>query len=254
MIKLLEKELKLKPQEAWDNSGLQVGDKNNDIKKIMLILDIDFEAVQYAANNNIDLIITHHPFLFSTIKSIDFNTYEGRLIQTLIKNNINLYSMHTNFDSAELGVNQKLAEKLNIKSYDVLHVLSSDNSGYGGVGSIEPKNIIEYAKEIKTLLNAEYVKLYCNNNDRIISRVSFCGGGGSDFIVDAINKKADVYITGDIKYHQAQMALQNNLCIIDAGHYNTEYYSLENIKYILDKNNDLNVILLDKNTVKELII
>lgn len=220
----------------------------------MLILDIDFETVEYAVNNNIDLIITHHPLLFSTLKSIDFNTYEGKMIQTLIKNNINLYSMHTNFDSAELGVNKKLAEKLNIKDYDVLHVLYNDNSGYGGIGYIEPKNIVEYAKEIKKLLNTEYVKLYCNNRDRIISKVSFCGGSGSDFIIDAINKGADVYITGDIKYHQAQMALQNNLCIIDAGHYKTEFYSLENIKCILEKNHDLNVLLLDKNTVKELII
>lgn len=220
----------------------------------MLILDMDFETMEYAVKNNIDLIITHHPLLFSTLKSIDFNTYEGKMIQTLIKNNISLYSMHTNFDSAELGVNQKLAEKLNIKDYGVLHVLNSDNSGYGGIGYIEPKNIVEYAKEIKKLLNTEYVKLYCNNRDRIISKVSFCGGSGSDFIIDAINKGADVYITGDIKYHQAQMALQNNLCIIDAGHYNTEFYSLENIKCLLDKNQDLNVLLIDKNTVKELII
>lgn len=250
----MEDELKLKQQEAWDNSGLQIGNKNNDIKNIMLILDIDFETVEYAVNNNIDLIITHHPFLFSTIKSIDYNTYEGKMIQVLIKNNINLFSMHTNFDAAEMGVNQRLAEKLNINNYDVLHVVNSDGSGYGGIGHIEKKNIIEYAKEVKSLLNAEYVRLYCNCEEMEVKKVSFCGGSGSDFIEDAINKNADVYITGDIKYHQAQRALQNNLCIIDAGHYSTEYCSLENVKNVLEKNKNLNVMLLNKNTVKELII
>lgn len=251
---MLEDELKLKQQESWDNSGLQIGDRNDDIKNIMLTLDLNFETVEHAASNNVDLIITHHPFLFSTLKSIDFSTYEGKIIQTLIKNNINVYSMHTSFDSAEFGVNQKLSEKLNIKSYEVLHVLNSDGSGYGGVGYIEPTNIVEYAKKVKLLLNADYIKLYCKDETRMISKVSFCGGSGSDFIEDSINKKADVYITGDIKYHQAQMALQNELCIIDAGHYNTEFHSLENVKCVLEKYKDFNIMLLDKNTVKELII
>jgi dinuclear metal center YbgI/SA1388 family protein len=251
---LLDKELKLKQQEDWDNSGLQIGDLNDDISNIMLTLDIDVEAVEHAVNNNIDLIITHHPLLFSPLKSIDFSIYEGKLIRMLIKNNINLYSMHTNFDCAEMGVNQKLAEKLNINNYEVLHIVNSDNSGYGGLASIEPINIVEYANKVKLQLNTEYVKLYCNNRDRIITKVSFCGGSGSDFIEDSIVKNADVYITGDIKYHQAQNALQHNLCIIDAGHYYTEYHSLENIKYVLEKNNDLNVMIINKNTVKELII
>jgi len=244
----------LKTQESWDNSGLQIGDKNSDIKNIMLTLDIDLDNIEYAVTKNIDLIITHHPFLFSSLKSIDFNTYDGKVIKTLIKNNINLYSMHTNYDMADFGVNNKLAEKLNIKNYKVLHVVNDDTSGYGGIGYIEPTNIINYAKEIKSVLNAEHIKLFLNDKQKIINKVAFCGGSGSDFIIDAINNNADVYITGDIKYHQAQTALQNNLCIIDAGHYNTEYHSLENIENVLNNILELNVILLEKNTVKELII
>lgn len=220
----------------------------------MLTLDIDSESVEFAIKKNIELIITHHPFLFSTIKSIDFNTYEGSIIRKLVMNNINLYSMHTNFDMADLGVNKKLAEKLNVENYDVLHVINKDLSGYGGVGNIEPVNIIDYAKEVKKNLNAEHIKLYCACNDRIIERVAFCGGSGSEFIEDAIKKNADLYITGDIKYHQAQTALQNNLCIIDAGHFYTEYQSLENINSILINVNELDITIVEKNTVKEQII
>lgn len=220
----------------------------------MLTLDIGLDAVDYAVKNNIDLIITHHPFLFSTLKSIDFNTYEGKITRELILGGINLYSMHTNFDMADYGVNSKLAEKLNIADYRVLHAVNSDSSGYGGIGNIEPVNIVEYAKKVKLQLNAEHVKLYCNDDKKVIKNVAFCGGSGSEFIEDAIQKEADVYITGDIKYHQAQTALQNNLCIIDAGHYYTEYHSLDNIKCVLDKIEELNVYLSEKNTVKELII
>ncbi len=244
----------MKPQESWDNSGLQIGDYNNDINNIMLTMDIDLNAVEYAINNKIELIITHHPFLFSCLKSIDFSTYECKLIRQIIKNDINLYSMHTNYDMAEFGVSYQLSKVLNIDSYEILHTVHPDGSGYGGIGYTEPVNILEYAKEVKKLLKADHIKLYCNNDDKIVSKTAFCGGSGSDFIKDAISKEADVYITGDIKYHQAQFALQNNLCVIDAGHYNTEYQSLQSIKNVLDEVEELNVMLMEVNTVREIIL
>lgn len=246
--------MKIKQQEAWDNSGLQIGDFNNDISNIMLTLDMDLEALDYAINNNIDLIITHHPFFFSPIKSVDFSTYEGEIIRGMIINGISLYSMHTSFDMADYGVNTKLAEILNINNYDVLHPVGRDLSGYGGIGNIEPINLVEYAKRVKLQLKAEHIKLYCKDQKKVIENVAFCGGSGSEFIEDAIQKKADVYITGDIKYHQAQTALQNNLCIIDAGHYYTEYHAMKNIKDVLNGLEELNVCILEKNTVKEFII
>jgi len=249
----LKEKLELKPQESWDNSGLQIGDYHNNINNIMLTMDINSKLIEYAVNNNIHLIITHHPFLFSGLKSIDFNTYEGSLIKLMINNDINLYSMHTSYDMAPYGVTHNLAKLLNIEPYEVLHAVNPDGSGYGGIGSIEPVNIVEYAKQIKKLLNADHIKLYCNKDYKTVRKAAFCGGSGSDFIKDAIAKEADVYITGDIKYHQAQFALQNNLCIIDAGHYNTEYQSLQGIKSILD-GEGLNVTLMDVNTVKEIIL
>jgi len=244
----------LKPQESWDNSGLQIGSLNDDIKNIMLTLNIDYEAVEQAVKNNVQLIITHHPFLFSSLKSIDYSTYEGKVIRELILNNINLYSMHTNFDMADKGVNHQLAEKLNIGVYETLNIAGAEGAGYGGIGNISPRNIIEYASEVKTKLNTGHIKLYCNDKGRNVSRVAFCGGSGSEFIYDAISKGADVYITGDIKYHQAQSALQNNLCIIDAGHYYTEYHSMRAIEHVLSSYNEFNVSVLERNTANEIII
>jgi len=244
----------LKPQESWDNSGLQIGLLSDDIKNIMLTLDIDYEAVKHAVKNNVQLIITHHPFFFSSLKSIDYSTYEGKIIRELILNNINLYSMHTNLDMADKGVNRQLAEKLNIDVYETLNIAGADGVGYGGIGDISPCNIIEYASEVKAKLNTGHIKLYCDDKGRNVARVAFCGGSGSEFIHDAISKGADVYITGDIKYHQAQSALQNNLCIIDAGHYYTEYQSMRVIAQVLSSYNGLNVSVLERNTANEIII
>ncbi|WP_326908991.1 Nif3-like dinuclear metal center hexameric protein [Sedimentibacter sp. MB31-C6] len=254
IVELLESKLKIKTQETWDNSGLQIGNLNSDIKNIMLILDLDLDSVKYAIKSGINLIITHHPFIFGSLKSIDFNTYDGLIIKNLILNNINLYSMHTNLDMAEYGVNYKLAQKLSIRNYAILHEVNESDNGYGGIGNIEEQNIIKYAESVKDSLNCSNIKLYCNDLNKKIRKIAFCGGSGSDFIDDAINKGADVYITGDIKYHQAQNALKNNLSIIDAGHYNTEYHTLETIKNILENTKDFKITILEKNTVNEIII
>ncbi len=253
VINLLNNDVKLKAHESWDNSGLQIGSEMSYINKIMLTLDLDFEAAEYAVNEKVDLIITHHPFFFSSIKKIDIDTYDGKIIKLLITNNINLYSMHTSYDMAEQGVNYDLAKRLNILNYQVLHPINIDNSGYGGIGEISPVNIIEYAKFVKEALETESVKLFCNNDERIIRQVAFCGGSGGEFIEDAINSNADLYITGDIKYHQAQVAIKNGLCIIDAGHYNTEVNSLD-ILYEILKRNGIQTVLYKRNMTKEKII
>lgn len=255
IIKILEKELKLKNPEKWDNSGLQIGDLNNHIKKTMLILDIDESSVKFAIDNNIDLIITHHPFMFNPIKSIDYNTYDGKIIRNLIINNINVYSMHTNLDMADYGVNYELASRLGIKKYDVLHVVNElDGSGYGGISDINTANIIEYANTIKSKLNCKTLKVFCDNEKKTIKKIAFCGGSGNDFIEDAINKGADLYITGDIKYHEAQHALKHNLSLIDAGHFFTEYHSLKKVQNILIEYTTIDTVLIERNTVPEIIL
>lgn len=253
IINLLNNEIKLKEHESWDNSGLQIGSMESNINKIMLTLDLSLEAAEHALKENVDLIISHHPFFFSSIKKIDTDTYDGKIIKMLIANNINLYSMHTNYDMAEKGVTYDLARKLNIGDYQVLHPINIDKSGYGGIGEVDPVNIRDYAHFVKEALEIEHVKLYCHNEDIIVKKVAFCGGSGSDFIEDAINLKADLYITGDIKYHQAQTAIKNNLCIIDPGHYNTEVGSMETLIEVLEKSG-LDIIYYEKNMTGEKII
>ncbi len=252
IIDLLNDEVKLKNHESWDNSGLQLGSMKVNINKIMLTLDISKEAADYAVHKKADLIISHHPLFFGSIKKIDLDTYDGQIINMLLKKNINVYSIHTSYDMADKGVTYNLAEKLNILNYQVLHPVNIDKSGYGGIGDINPANIIEFAEHVKESLGAGHVKLYCNN-EKTVKRVAFCGGSGSEFIADAIRQNADVYISGDIKYHQAQEALKNGLCIIDAGHYNTEVHSMEILMEVLEKTG-LEIINYNENMTLEKII
>lgn len=252
VIDILNHEIRLKDQETWDNSGLQLGSMEVYINKVMLTMDLGMEALDLAIKEKVNLIITHHPLFFSPIKRIDTDTYDGQIIKMLINENINVYSIHTSYDMADKGVTHSLAEKLNITGFRVLHPVNADGSGYGGVGEITPVNIIEYAKFVKKTLETDFLRLF-SKGDEIVKRVAFCGGSGGEFIEDAIRQEAQVYITGDIKYHQAQEALKNNLCIIDAGHYNTEIHSLENIREALVKRG-LDVISFKKNITEEKII
>jgi dinuclear metal center YbgI/SA1388 family protein len=252
IINILNDEVKLKEHESWDNSGLQVGSDKACINKIMLTMDLGREALDLALREKVDLIITHHPFFFSPIKRIDTDTYDGQIIKMLIKENINLYSIHTSYDMADKGVTSSLAEKLNIVNYQILHPVNEDKSGYGGIGDIPPIDIIEYAQFVKKALEADYVRLYSKGGETV-KRVAFCGGSGGEFIEDAIKQGADVYITGDIKYHQAQDGLKNDLCIIDAGHYVTEAHSMDFLKEVLKKTG-LKVISFKKNKAQEIII
>jgi dinuclear metal center YbgI/SA1388 family protein len=155
IINILNDEVKLKEHESWDNSGLQVGSDKACINKIMLTMDLGREALDLALREKVDLIITHHPFFFSPIKRIDTDTYDGQIIKMLIKENINLYSIHTSYDMADKGVTSSLAEKLNIVNYQILHPVNEDKSGYGGIGDIPPIDIIEYAQFVKKALEQE---------------------------------------------------------------------------------------------------
>lgn len=252
----MEKTIGLRQQEDWDNSGLQCGSYESDITGVILTMDITEECIEFCKKTNSNLIISHHPLLFKSTKSINTDTYLGKIVKELILGDITAISLHTTLDLAEYGVNRCLADVLNIKATEYLvssDIKPQENYGYGFVSDIEPITLIDYALCVKKELKCDNVKLYSKNVNKIIKRVAFCGGGASDFIGSAISKNADVYITGDIKYHDAQFAINNGLAIIDAGHFNTEVVVLSRLKsYIEEKIENVNIC--DINYVNSVII
>jgi len=345
----------------WDNVGIQTGSLNQEVENVLVSLDINNKVINEAKNNDCNLIISHHPVIFDGLNSIHDQTETGKLIINAIKNDITLYSAHTNLDVAEGGLNDYLASLLDItdlkglslkektnyyklvvfgpeKSLDKIrkNVLNNGAGQIGnysktsfvtnGVGTFKPeensnphlgekgrmaqvdefrletivkednlskiisqlkevhpyeevaydifelknkvsdKNIslgrigvleksfklYNYVKKVKEILNIPFLKYYGNDNQKI-KKVAICSGSGSDLISKAKYSGADLYITGDVKYHEAQHAEQLGLNLIDAGHYGTEKI-VKNLlfSYLTKKkeenNYDINIIKSKLNT------
>ncbi len=220
----------------WDNVGNSIGNENKNIKKILLALDLIDDVVEEAINNDIDLIITHHPLIFKSINKINMSTNLGRRIINLIKNDICVYSAHTNLDISNFGTNDALFDVLNLK--DKEHFFEEKNNfSLGRVGNLKNSmKLKDFLEIVKEKLNLDSVR-YVGDIDKEIKRVGMCTGSGSsaDMFKLAKEKNCDVYITGDIRYHEAQIAVEEDLILIDGTHYGTENLVMPYLKSFLEK-------------------
>ena len=234
IIKYLNNLASLDLAEEWDNSGIQVGNIDREIKKILLVMDVDTTSLDLAIRGGFDMIISHHPLIFKGLKSITNLDKRGSLIMDIIKNDIVVYSGHTNFDLIADGVSYQLAKVLGLRLESVLKNTSNTDEkiGYGIVGRVDKIKLQDYASLIKEKLNLQGLVAY-GDLEGDIEKVGLCGGSGGDLIVDASQKKVDLYITGDIKYHDSQLAQDLGLSLLDIGHFHSEKYILRKIKELL---------------------
>lgn len=210
--------------ENWDNPGLLVGNPQNEITKIFVALDANEKVISKALEIGAELIVTHHPIIFKPLKSLRSDLPEGAKLYKLIENNVSVFSAHTNLDSAKGGVNDVLAKKLNLIDTEPLTLNENGEAALGRIGKLEHETTIEeFIKNVKKFLNLSYVKLVRSACDKPIKKVALCGGSGAEFINRAAFLGADVYITGDVKYHDGERAKSLNIHVIDAGHFATEY-------------------------------
>jgi len=221
--------------DKWDNTGFQIGNDEKEVKRILIALDLDEKVYDRALGGDFHMIISHHPIIFKPIASITTTTYKEKLLFNLIQKDIVVYNAHTNLDRADNGVNDELARLLEIKNPQVLELFEENDFGYGRVGDIEEKSLKDYLTLIKKRLNTDFLLVY-GDMGRTVKRVALCGGSGSEFIYDAYKKDACIYITGDIKYHDAQYGTELGLTIVDAGHFHTEKIILPKIKEYLENN------------------
>lgn len=356
VIRKLEEIAPKKLAEKWDNVGLQIGSREKEVKKMLLALDVTQGVVDEAIDNDVDMIISHHPIFFTSIKSLDIDTYKGKIIDKIIKNDIVLYTAHTNLDSSDEGVSDALVEVLDIKptgvlskeyteklykvvvfvpenhedklrsalgesgagaignysncsfttkgtgrfkpeegadpyigsideieaveevrieaivsedklnkvvenmisahpyeevAYDIFKLENSSKEyGVGRVGYVQKTTLGDLAKKVKEKLNSPDVRIYGNINEEV-ERVAVSGGEGTDFIQNAKRAEVDVYITGDIKHHRAQIATELGLNLIDAGHYYTEKVIKKKLaKYFEGEfNSNIEVLISEKDNI-----
>lgn len=341
IIEAMEKLAPLHLAEAWDNPGLMVGHKEQELKGIMTTLDVTLACVERAIELSCNMIVSHHPFIFKGIKKLKLDETQGRMIELLIKHDIAVYSAHTNLDIAEGGLNDMLAKRLGLKditglaergsqsfyklacfvpkghSEAVRQAIAKAGAGRLGnyeacsftstgegrffpleganpyIGKVDALEIVEeecieailpqYAlsKVLSAMVEAhpyeepayevlplerpkfpyhlgrigsleetmdglsfaQYVQgclpkavvRFAGKKDQSVKRVALCSGAASEFLQVAKAKGADAYITGDMKYHEAQLALEMGIFAIDAGHFGTEEFVKDGLKdYLLN--------------------
>ncbi len=352
IIKLLDNWAKPYLIDHWDNTGFQIGNPENEVNKIILALDLDHKVLEKAKNIGANMIITHHPIIFKPLNKITTINYQEKLIYDIIKEDIVVYNAHTNLDLVDGGVNDVLADLLELKkvnplsisyteplykivvfvpnayadkvrsalgeagagwtgnyshctynveglgtfmprngtnpfigevnkleevdetrietivekrnlnkalskmikvhpyeevAYDVYPLKNKGKEyGYGRIGNIGEMSLEKFLNVVKERLEVNPIKIY-GYNEKPIKRVAVCGGSGASFIYDAYKKGADVYVTGDIKYHDAQLGYKLGLIVVDANHYDTEKVILPKVKdYICEKTQNLVEVIIHK--------
>lgn len=228
IIEIIENIASPEIAEEWDNVGLLLGDKDKNVSKVLVALDINAEIIRQATENKVDLIVTHHPLIFKPIGRV---TDKNLLV--LLENKIAVYSAHTNLDNCDDGVNKVLAELLELKNVK--------RDGMIAYGECDECDSSQFVDLVKSKLNVNSVR--CSNvTDKKIKKVAVLGGSGGDFLMNAVNLGCDAFVTGEASYHDAQCACENNILLISAGHFETENPVVDMLCKLLEKNSDTEVI------------
>lgn len=204
----------------WDNDGLLVcPDREREVRRVVTCLDVTFPAIEKAIKEKAELIVSHHPLIFSPIKSVNEDTVVGQKILLLIENGISLLSLHTRLDNAKGGLNEEFGRSFGVVPEEDV-ILLPEEPFVGGIGSIADKmSPRDLARTVSAAVLAP-VKLYSAHLD--ISRVGYCCGSGKDLIVPCLECGADAFVGGDLPYHAVLDAVERGMTVIDCGHHASE--------------------------------
>ena len=226
IIRIIERFAPQQLAEDWDNSGLQIGSRSWPVKKIWVALDPLPEVIQAACKQKVNLLVTHHPLIFKPLKTIDFNHPLGRSIQMAANSRLAVFSAHTNLDKTHSGLNDMLAERIGLRDVTALHRQDSDPS-FGRLGYLaRQRSLKSLANDVKKALAIEHVRVAGDLKLRVDS-VLVCSGSGSGLLEDFLLSDAQVYISGDLRYHDALEVGQARRGMIDIGHFASEHIMVD---------------------------
>lgn len=208
--------------EAWDNCGIQIGDPGAHTRAIAFSLDPLPETVAFAADNSCGLLITHHPVILDPIRSITTNSLSGRTLLDAARRGVGILSLHTNLDSAQGGLNDYLSEVIGLE--DVIVPVPATSARFGRLPRIT--KISALAEKLTSDLKLNDIRVV-SREDRPVEKVFCVSGSGMGYLKEALEYRADLMITGDVRYHAAREALEMGLPVIDAGHYGLEIVAVD---------------------------
>ena len=246
IIKVIEATYPKHAALEWDNVGLLVGRMDKDVKTIYVALDATNEVIDEAIALSADMLITHHPLLFSPLKQITDECFIGGRVVKLLQHDISYYAMHTNYDV--LGMAALSGEILGLSDMDVLEVTDSEQmEGIGRVGMLAKQlSLRECCELIKEKFELDGVKAF-GDLDKKVKRVAISPGSGKHMTEFAMAKGADVFVTAEIDHHEGIDAVAQGMAIIDAGHYGLEHIFIEDVsEYLREKIQGVDIVTAPK--------
>lgn len=227
LISIIEEQYSREAALEWDNVGLLVGRFEKEVHKVFVALDLTDEVIDEAIDGKVDLIVTHHPMIFEPQRRVTDETLVGRRLIRLLQNDICCYAAHTNYDVLQMA--QLAEERLELVDAKVLEETGWNEEGIGRIGALEQEMTLEACCEmVKEAFELDSVKVFGDLNSTVrIAAIS--PGSGKSMIEIALEKGADVLITGDIDHHTGIDAIAEGMAIIDAGHYGLEYIFVEDM-------------------------
>lgn len=249
IIDIIESVAPRRQQEAWDNSGLQVGDLSREIHSVLLAVDVSEAVVAEAIKEGCDMILSHHPLLFHGLKQLTGTTPQERCVAEAIRHDIAIYSSHTSMDKALRGVSGRMAEQLGLQEIRILVPSPEDaRVGLGVIGNLpKPIHWSGWLKHVQQVFGADYVR-YTEPVKSTISRVALCGGAGAEFIPEAIAAGADTYLSADMKYHDMQAAA-GQIMAVDIDHWVSEHFTRDIFAELLQGKVDVRISQVDASPI-----
>lgn len=207
LLEVLERLAPAELAEEWDNVGLLVGRRDQVATGVLVALDLREAVLDEAVARKCDVVVTHHPVIFPSITAVSDATATGRLILRAVELGIAVVSVHTNLDSARDGLNDQMADMLGLTGLVPLRSATPDSAlGLGRVGRAPA------GATLRDLVNAIGIafehapRTFVGDPDQLVETVALCTGSGASLIGEAITAGADVYVTGDLKYHDCDRA------------------------------------------------
>lgn len=230
----IERFAPLSLRESWDNPGLQVGNPEMNVCGILLCLDVTEEIIDEAIRRDCNMVVSHHPLIFGGLKHLTGSTPTERIVEKALSNGVAVYSAHTNLDSAFEGVSYEMAHSLDLKDCRPLQPNPSGepSQGLGIVGEVEPTPTLEFLRKVKETFSVRNLRYSAQSSGIVIRKVALCGGSGASLIKQAIQSDADIYICGDLKYHDFT-SFGTEILLADIGHFESELCSRKILSRII---------------------
>ena len=233
VVSVIEDFAPLSIQESWDNSGLCIGSPDSPVHSVLIGLDCTPELVDEAIEAGADMIVTHHPLIFSGLKRISPEDQVGLAVMKAVSAGIAVYAAHTTADKVIAGVSGAMARRLGLRDIEILDS-EGDGTGLGTVGNLPcPMTAEEAIRYVKEKFSLKAVRT-SRPVDVPVKRVAMCGGAGSSLIGKAVSSGAQLYLCGDVSYHH--FFTPKDFMIMDIGHYESEIEIVAILFSLLKKN------------------